>query len=84
MDKSECYDLMTPFPKIEYFQDTKKNYCPKFKMTFYLTEEGSSKLVAIIAPMLLISTLNTLHVFNPDKPDTVDFIANAATFALTA
>uniref|UniRef100_A0A7S4T6R9 Uncharacterized protein n=1 Tax=Ditylum brightwellii TaxID=49249 RepID=A0A7S4T6R9_9STRA len=86
MDRTKNYDFITPFPKVEYLYNTKKDYCPKCQLTFYLIENGDSKLVAILAPMLLISILNTLNVFNNEEGgiDNVDYIANSATFALTA
>jgi len=86
MDRTKNYDFITPFPKVEYLYNTKKDYCPKCQLTFYLIENGDSKLVAILAPMLLISILNTLNVFSNEEGgiENVDYIANSATFALTA
>lgn len=80
MDQSLNYNFITPFPKIRYQHD--KDYCSKFKVTFYMLESSSySKLVQIIFPMLLIAILNTINVINADESE---FIGNASTFALTA
>jgi len=85
MDKMKSYDFITPFPKVEYLYDENKKYCPKCKLTFYLVEVDNSKLVEILAPVFLISILNTLNVINTDTDiDIVDYIANSATLALTA
>mmetsp|Transcript_25290 Transcript_25290/g.32190 ORF Transcript_25290/g.32190 Transcript_25290/m.32190 type:complete len:764 (+) Transcript_25290:26-2317(+) len=86
MDKMKDFDFVTPFPKVEYIIEPGKQYCSKCRLTFYLVEGGDSKLVEILAPMLLISILNTLNVFNNEAFDTlnVEYIANSATFALTA
>eukprot|EP00957_Ditylum_brightwellii_P111354 8493156-Ditylum_brightwellii.AAC.1 len=84
MDKMQDYDFITPFPNVEYIYDNKKKYCPKCRITFYLVQQGNSKMIEIIAPMLLISILNTLNVINDEKVENVDYIANSAAFTLTA
>mmetsp|Transcript_3455 Transcript_3455/g.4666 ORF Transcript_3455/g.4666 Transcript_3455/m.4666 type:complete len:430 (-) Transcript_3455:120-1409(-) len=84
MDKMQDYDFITPFPNVEYIYDKKKKYCPKCRITFYLVQQGNSKMIEIIAPMLLISILNTLNVINDEKVENVDYIANSAAFTLTA
>eukprot|EP00565_Helicotheca_tamesis_P000473 CAMPEP_0185724662 /NCGR_PEP_ID=MMETSP1171-20130828/1077_1 /TAXON_ID=374046 /ORGANISM="Helicotheca tamensis, Strain CCMP826" /LENGTH=391 /DNA_ID=CAMNT_0028392561 /DNA_START=105 /DNA_END=1280 /DNA_ORIENTATION=- len=85
MDAMKKFDLITPFPQVEYIceEKGKKKYCAKLKMTFFLAEEGISKVIEVIAPMLLIATLNTLHVLSDDV-DANEYIANSATLALTA
>jgi len=87
MDHMKTFDLISPFPQIEYFVEGKDDdeYCSKFKVTFFLAEEGISKVIEVIAPMLLIATLNTMHVLNNDADaGATDYIANSATLALTA
>jgi len=83
MDKSIAYDLITPYPEVSYLYDKKKEYCPKFEVSFYMVESGISKLIGIIFPMILVAVLNTLQVLG-EQPDSGAFIANASTFALTA
>jgi len=84
MDKSKTYDFVTPFPEVTYQYDKKKEYCPKFKVSFYMVESGTSKFVQIVFPMLLIAILNTVQVLDRDFVENTNFLNNAATFALTA
>lgn len=84
MDKTTRYDFISPYPKVEYYYDTKKEYCPKFCITFYLVESGMNKFVETVLPMLLISTMNTVAVLENPQAENADFIGNASTFALTA
>jgi len=84
MDQADSYDFISPFPKVAYLYDTKKRYCPKFQLTFLMVEDGMKKFVEIVAPMILIACMNTIHVLNSDEQvDTADYIANSATFALS-
>jgi len=83
MDKSNTYDLITPYPEVSYLYDTKKKYCPKFEVSFYMVESGFSKFMSIVFPMILIVVLNTLHVLG-EQPDSIDFLGNASILALTA
>jgi len=85
LEASKKFDLITPFPRVEYICEEKGNekYCAKLRMTFFMAEEGISQVIEVIAPMLLIATLNTLHVLNNDVAAN-DYIANSATLALTA
>jgi len=83
LDKSKSYDFVTPFPQVTYLYDTKRGYCSRFRVTFYMVESGFSKFVKIVFPMLLIAILNTVNVLDRDVEST-NFLNNAATFALTA
>jgi len=84
MDRVKSYDFVTPFPEVTYQYDKKKKYCPKFKVTFYMVESGTSKFVQIVFPMLLIAILNTVQVLDRDFVENTNYLNNAATFALTA
>jgi len=86
LDDSISYDFVTPFPEVSYLYDIDKNYCPKLKVTFYMVESGMSKFVNTVSPMLLIAILNTIQVFDTleGEIETVNFLGNAASFALTA
>uniref|UniRef100_A0A7S2EUF5 Uncharacterized protein n=1 Tax=Ditylum brightwellii TaxID=49249 RepID=A0A7S2EUF5_9STRA len=90
MDKMAKYDFITPFPTVEYFYDAKRGNCSKCKLTFYLRDVkdySGSKIIEVLAPMLLISTLNTAHVFNPENngdTSVTEYISNAATIALAS
>jgi len=84
MDDSKSYDFLTPFPEVYYYYDKKKKYCPKFKVSFYMVESGTSKFVQIVFPMLLIAILNTVQVLDTGFVENTNYLSNAATFALTA
>jgi len=85
MDKSIVYDFVSPFPNVSYFHDKDKDQCAKINLEFFLVTGGFEKFVEIICPMILITVMNTIHVLkNTGGDDTMDFLANSATFALTA
>jgi len=80
LDKTSCYDFITPLPKVAYYHDENKNYCSKFEVSYILVEQGEAKFVQIVCPMILISVLNTINVMFKDD---VDF-GMSSTLALTA
>lgn len=64
IDRSRKYDFVSPFPHVQYFYDTKKEYCPKFMISFLLVEDGIKKFVEVFFPLFLIGVLNTIHVLS--------------------
>ena len=70
LDKSKAYDFLTPYPEVSYIYDKKKDYCPRFVISFYADTPGFSKFVMILLPMFLVSFLAILNVVNDfDKRD---------------
>ena len=86
LDHTAKYDFVSPFPEVEFLWDKKKKYCPRFDVSFYVMENGLIKFLKVTIPMILIATLNTVNVTleTSDSIDPSDFLANAATNALTA
>ena len=86
LDQSAKYDLLSPYPEVEFFWDKKKKYCPRFDVSFYIMESGLLKFLKVTIPMILIATLNTVNVTleTDGSIDPSDFLANSATNALTA
>jgi len=86
LDKSIVYDLVTPYPVLQYEYDRENEHTPSFAVTFYLVKGGMSNFVSIIMPMVLIATMNAVNVwFDYKKPlDIENYLSSSATFALTA
>jgi len=89
MDKSVTYDFLSPFPNVLYFHTNKSDQCSKICLEFFLVTGGYEKFVEIICPMILVLVMNTMNVlhqrgYDKGNDDYFDFLANSATFALTA
>ena len=86
LDRIIQYDLISPYPEVEFMWDNKKKYCPKYNVSFYVTESGPAKFLKITVPVFLIATMNTVNVLLQCKCkiDAPDFLSNSATIALTA
>ena len=67
LDNMTKYDLLSPFPEVDFEYDKKKGYCPKYSVTFYLAIDGIAKFVGTLIPLVLVCTLNTLHLINDCK-----------------
>merc|ERR1711957_413119 len=90
----KTYSIVSPYPVIEYLN--LKTTCSKYRLTFYLVEEGMVKFVKVLLPMLLISTINTINVLmdvslmnrqdsSSDDIDSSDrYLQISAALALTA
>ncbi|VEU36815.1 unnamed protein product [Pseudo-nitzschia multistriata] len=66
IDKSENYDFVSPYPQIYYQYDKRKNYCPRFVLSFIVNKYSFACFVRFILPMFLvtiIATLNAVHDF---------------------
>ena len=64
LDAVDTYTIVTEAPRIRAIYDCKKEYCPKYEVTFYLEQPMHFKLVTIYLPLLLIATLATLNIYN--------------------
>ena len=49
-------------PSVELTFDKKKNYTPKYKVTFFLESSTSKKLYSLGGPLVLVAALTTLNV----------------------
>ena len=80
------YSFVSPYPEVRFLYDNKKNYCPKYEVSFYLTESGIAKLLKVTLPMALIATMNSINVIlmSREAIDDSDYLGNAASLALTA
>ena len=65
-------DLLSPYPDVCFEYDGEKDYCPKYTLTFHLSVDGRGKVVGIVLPLLLVSTLNTLYLKNDMTKDDND------------
>jgi len=64
IDKTKKFDFLSPYPKVFYEYENKKDYCPRFVLSFYIVESGLQKLVSIILPILLVTFVTALNVLN--------------------
>ena len=85
MDRTTSYDFVSPFPTVQYLYDPKKDYCPKYLVSFLMVDQGMKKFVEVVFPMLLVATMNHINVrsYVPGEGIEGDYIANAATFTLS-
>ena len=64
LDKTKSYEFLSPYPEVSFLYDHKKEYCPRFIISFYCVKPGFQKLVAILLPMFLVFFLAILNVLN--------------------
>jgi len=92
LDGMVKYDLLTPYPEVVYKYDKEKGYCPVYAVTFHLTVNGNEKFVRTLLPLILVSALNTLYLWNDeyndendvsDKQNVKDLLGFTSTLALT-
>lgn len=83
IDQSESYDLVSPFPRVSYIYNPEKNHCCQFRVRFLMVQNGSKKMLEILAPMILIAGLNTINVLQGEDDNILDYTGNSATFALS-
>jgi len=60
VNKLESFELVSPYPRVCFFFDKKKNYCPRYSVHFVLKNKGVERQVATLLPLVLVSTINTL------------------------
>ena len=60
------YGLVSPvlFGHLQAEYDTKKEYCPKYTVTWYLEKPASSQIITTFAPLLATAGLACMNVFN--------------------
>lgn len=59
LDQVQRYELVSPYPRAVYYFDKKKNYCPRYTITFVMKNKGIDKQIATILPLFLVSIINT-------------------------
>ena len=65
MDKTKVYNLLSPYPEVFYeYDDSAKDYCPRFTLQFYLVKPGFYKLVSTLLPIILVWFVSVLNVWN--------------------
>jgi hypothetical protein len=64
LDHIEGYELLSPYPRVCFRFDKKKNYCSSYSISFYLKNKGVDRLVSTILPLFLVSMINTIAVLN--------------------
>lgn len=90
LDRSMNYDFLSMVPEVRYFveEKDKEMFCSKLEISFYFVEGGIAKALQVILPMILIATMNTINVLismsDPHVHTPSEYLANSATFALTA
>jgi len=67
LDQVQRYELISPYPKVCYYFDKKKNYCPRYTITFVMKNKGIDKQIATILPLLLVSIINTFSFLSQTR-----------------
>jgi len=67
IDKTKKYDFISPYPKVYFEYEKKKDYAPRFVLSFYCITSGFKKFVSIILPMFLVTFITTINVANDDN-----------------
>ena len=63
MDKLRLYDFISPYPEVAYLFEEKNFYCPRFRVSFLIEEEGFPKFIQTQLPMLLLAILATINLW---------------------
>lgn len=87
LDHSSAYSLVSPYPEVRFLYEKKDNgYCPRYEVSFYLTDSGNTKLFKVTLPMMLIATINTVNVmlYMDGATSADNYLATAASLAVTA
>jgi len=88
LDKRKKFDFITSCPSVQYFMDSNKECCKKFKVDFLLIDDGIGKLIKFYLPFLLISIISTVNALYYDaKHDSetltfADYIQTSSAMAL--
>eukprot|EP00548_Thalassiothrix_antarctica_P018671 CAMPEP_0194194178 /NCGR_PEP_ID=MMETSP0154-20130528/75436_1 /TAXON_ID=1049557 /ORGANISM="Thalassiothrix antarctica, Strain L6-D1" /LENGTH=680 /DNA_ID=CAMNT_0038918581 /DNA_START=129 /DNA_END=2172 /DNA_ORIENTATION=+ len=67
LDKMKKYDIVHPYPKVYIEYEKKKAYAPRFVLSFYCITSGFAKIVSIILPVLLVTFITIINVFQDVK-----------------
>lgn len=91
IDRTKHYDFVSPYPEVRYeYDDTKKKYCARYTLKYYVIKGGFTKFMTIILPIFMICAMNTINVLNDafdfgDGPVNVeDHIGVSSALGLTA
>eukprot|EP00536_Pseudo-nitzschia_multiseries_P006304 jgi/Psemu1/65532/estExt_Genemark1.C_1320026 len=76
MDKTKVYNVLSPYPEVSFEYDRNKQYCSRFILHFYVENPGFHKLVSILLPMILVTFVATMNVWNDMKREDGDIAAN--------
>lgn len=82
INKTESYTMITESPFVEMEYDGGKEYCPKYKIVYYLERPAPFKITTTILPLIFVALLSTLNVFNPEDNGGPN-LENAIGIALT-
>jgi len=63
LDKMKKYDIVHPYPKVYIEYEKKKAYAPRFVLSFYCITSGFAKIVSIILPVLLVTFITIINVY---------------------
>jgi len=75
LDKLDCtkkYDFISPYPKVYVEYEKKKEYAPRFVLSFYCITSGFAKIVSIVLPMILITFMTFVNVMNDVMTEEID------------
>jgi hypothetical protein len=64
LNRTDSFDMITPAPRVEMAYDRKKQYCPKYKVTFFVETPFSYTFIATFMPIVTIVLLGIGNVLN--------------------
>jgi len=64
LNQMSTYEMITPAPRIEIEYETKADYCPKYRVSFYIERNPLFSIIQTFMPMFAVVGLATINVFN--------------------
>jgi len=64
LNHTTSYNMTVNAPKVVAIYDKKKNYCPKYNVSFYMEVPVFGKLITVFAPLVFVAALSVLNIFN--------------------
>lgn len=70
IDRSSKYTLLSPYPEVHYeLKNENKKVCQTFRLEFYVVSANFSKIFSLFLPMILVTFVAFLNVWNDMQQD---------------
>ena len=65
-NKTDSYEMVCDAPHVCIQYDKKKEYCPKYEVSWYIEKSATSEIITTFAPLLFTAMLACLNVLNAE------------------
>ncbi len=77
IDRSSKYTLLSPYPEVYYeLKNENKEVCQTFHVAFYVVSADFSKIFSLFLPMILVTIVAALNVWNDMQKEEGEDAAN--------